>query len=336
MPLYYGLSVLGVTAVGLSALLSYRISITAFVLTILAAISSLLITYIITRRVVEEEAEEKVKALEDRHNQRIRRLKKEHDTTTLEKTIRDGTRTLIKNALDYFKIENIKNEMRPSAAIQNLQLDKYGQIIELLADFSLILPDYQENQQIVEQEINHQIDIYKIDEKAFALFLQRIMDKYMVTVDKKIREKADMNMLESIKTCPRCAERVLLKATVCKHCGYEFKPAAKSSVQGTLALDRVEKGKEFYRSGQIQAALNSLTGAIELKPNYAIAYYNRAIVYKKLGDLKQCEIDLRHAAYLGHKKAQEMLKALEDSQVRARTGSAVQTDRDELLQSQEK
>ncbi len=85
---------------------------------------------------------------------------------------------------DYFKLENIKNEMGDSAAIQNLQLDKYGQIIELLAEFSMILPDVKENQEIVQEEINHQIIIYLIDENPFALFLQRIMDKYMIALKK--------------------------------------------------------------------------------------------------------------------------------------------------------
>jgi tetratricopeptide (TPR) repeat protein len=309
--IYISLSVLGLIAIGLSAFLSFQVSGMSSILTILSSIFSLLITFIITKRWMEADNDEKIRVIEEKHDKKIRRLKKEHDTTTLEKTIRDGTRTLIKNALDYFKIENIKNEMPPSAAIQNLQLDKYGQIIELLADFSLILPDYRENQQIVQQEINHQIEIYQIDEKAFATFLQRIMEKYVVTVNKKIKEKTDLNFTESIKTCPRCAEKVLLKANVCKHCGFEFKVVSKSTIHSNIALDRVEKGKELYRSGNYQGAINALTSAIDLKPNYAIAYYNRAIVYKKLGNMKLYEVDMKEASYLGHKKAQEIVKTLE-------------------------
>jgi len=49
------------------------------------------------------------------------------------------------------------------------------------------------------------------------------------------------------------------------------------------------------------------SSAIELKPNYAIAYYSRAIVHYKLGDIEQTEKDLKEASYLGHKKAQEFL-----------------------------
>jgi tetratricopeptide (TPR) repeat protein len=197
--------------------------------------------------------------------------------------------------------------MGDSAAISNLQLDKYGQIIELLADFSLILPDVKENREIVQQELNHQISIYRIDEKPFAIFLQRIMEKYVVTVNKKIREKVSQNTLGLMKNCPRCAERVLLKANACKHCGYEFKALSRTPAHSTIALDRVEKGKELYRTGNYQEAVNVLTSAIELKPDYAIAYYNRAIVYYKLGDRKQAENDLKEASYLGHKKAKELL-----------------------------
>ncbi|MCP4106611.1 MAG: hypothetical protein GY749_13925 [Desulfobacteraceae bacterium] len=131
----------------------------AIIATIFSCVFSLIITFLITKQWMEKEYEGKMRIMKDKYERKIRRLKKEHDTTTLEKTIRDGTQTLIKNALDYFKIENIKNEMGATAALQNLQLDKYGQIIELLADFSLILPDYQENQQIVKEEIDHQIDI---------------------------------------------------------------------------------------------------------------------------------------------------------------------------------
>lgn len=310
MNIYASLIILGSVAVGLSAYLPFQIpnKSVSFISTILSSIFSLLITFILTKRWLEEEHDAKIRVLRERYERKIRRLKKEHDTTTLEKTIRDGTQTLIKNAVDYFKIENIKNEMRPSAAIQNLQLDKYGQIIELLADFSLILPDYQENLQIVQEEIRHQIDIYQVDEKAFANFLQRILDKYTVTVNKKIKEKVDQNVLESMKTCPRCAERVLFKALACKHCGYEFKTVPKTPVHSTVAVDRVEKGRTLFNSGNYHEAERVFTSAIELKPDYADAYYGRAIVHNKLGNHKEAETDLKEAGLLGHKKAKELLK----------------------------
>ncbi len=309
MNIYTSLIILGSVAVGLSAYLPFQIpnKSVSFISTIFSSIFSLLITYIITRRYMEQEHEAAMKTLKERYERKIRRLKKEHDTTTLEKTIRDGTQTLIKNALDYFKLENIKNEIGASAAIQNLQLDKYGQIIELLADFSLILPDFQENQLIVQREIDHQISIYETDEKPFAIFMERILEKYQTTVDKKIREKIEQRTIESMKTCPRCAERVLFKARICKHCNYEFKTVPKTPTHSTVAMDRVEKGKSLYNDGRLEEALEVFNSAVELKPNYALAYYNRAIVYNKLGDNKRAEDDLKEACYLGNKKAQELL-----------------------------
>lgn len=306
---YPSLLAVGTIAVFLLAYLPFQIKNQhlAFVLTVMTSVISLSFIFLLTKQWLDKEHDKDRRETKEKYERKIRRLKKEHDTTTLEKTIRDGTRTLIKNALDYFKIENIKNEMGATAAIQNLQLDKYGQIIELLADFSLILPDYQENRQIVQEEIDHQIEVYRIDEKPFAMFMERILEKYVITVTKKIREKVDQSVLESMKTCPRCAERVLVKARICKHCGYEFKTIPKSPMYSTVALDRVEKGKAMFKAGKYKEAIELMSNAIELKPNYAIAYYNRAIVYNKMGKSKDAENDLKEACYLGHKKARELL-----------------------------
>lgn len=257
---------------------------------------------------MEEQAEIKSLKLKEENDKRIRRLKKEHDTTTLEKTIRDGTQTLIKNALDYFKIENIKNEIGTSAAIENLQLDKYGQIIELLADFSLILPDIKENQKIVEEEITHQIKIYQIDENPFAMFLERIMRKYLVTVNKKIKEKIEQEHMESMKICPQCAERILPKAKVCKHCGHKLHSIERLSSQNPILPDRIENGKNLYKSGLFKEAIKEFDTAIHDKADNAVAYYNRAVVHSKLGNREQARADLKEASNLGHKKAKELLK----------------------------
>lgn len=310
MNTYIGLISLGVVAVGLSAYLPFLIPTPAisFITVIFASVFSLLITYMVTRKWVEEQAEIKSLKLKEENDKRIRRLKKEHDTTTLEKTIRDGTQTLIKNALDYFKIENIKNEIGTSAAIENLQLDKYGQIIELLADFSLILPDIKENQKIVEEEITHQIKIYQIDENPFALFLERIMKKYIVTVTKKIKEKIDQETMESMKTCPQCAERVLPKAKVCKHCGNKFHADKRMPSQTAILPDRIENGKNLYKSGLFEEAIKEFDTAIQDKADNAVAYYNRAVVHSKLGNREKARSDLKEASNLGHKKAKALLK----------------------------
>jgi len=296
----------------------------SFISVSLLFVLAVLITFLFTKKQVSQEFEEKISQIKEEFMNKIRRLRNEHDTSTLERTIRNGTQTLIKNAVDYFKIENIKNEMPASAAIQNLQLDKYGQIIELLADFSLILPDYKENQEIVQQELNHQIDIYQIDEKAFAMFLQRIMEKYVVTVNKKLREKADLSAPLSLKSCPRCAEKVMHKAKVCKHCGHEFQktvseqPAAKTEPSGSAGeskeMEALRKGRDFYKSGNYEEALRILTEVIETNPKFGQAYYNRGIIHEKLGNQQQALNDLTSAAQLGHKKAQKFLLSYMDTQ----------------------
>ncbi len=304
MGFYTYLIFMGLGGIGLSAYCSFRVSDPgiSFISTVLSYILSIVITFIITKREIEGECSEIIDDLKKEQKTKILRLKREHDTTTLERTIRDGTKTLIKNAVDYFKIENIKNEMPSSAAIQNLQLDKYGQIIELLADFSLILPDRKENQEIVQQEINHQIDIYRTDEKSFAFFLQRIMEKYLITVSKKIREKKELNAQDTMKRCPRCAEKVLAKAKICKHCGHEFRDTRMVSES-----DPFKKGETLYRSGDFKQALNFFNNAVNLNPKSSRAYYNRGITYEKLGNPAQAKNDLMTAAQLGHKRAQKIL-----------------------------
>ncbi|WP_207681255.1 tetratricopeptide repeat protein [Desulfonema magnum] len=242
------------------------------------------------------------------YKKKIHQLKKEHDTTTLEKTIRDGTQTLIKNALEYFKLENIKKEMEKTAAIENLQLDKYGQIIDLLAEFSLILPDIKENQEIVQQEIKHQITIYKIDENPFALFLQRIMDNYVITVKKKIKEKTELSMSANMKRCPECTKWVLPNARICKHCGVIL--GGLSAIPLTSESDWLRKGQTLYRAGNFQEALSLFSNAIDLNPKSKLAYYYRGIIHKKLGNHPRSVNDLTAAAQLGHKNAQELLRSM--------------------------
>jgi len=263
---------------------------------------SLTLMFMLTKRDTEKKYADLLSCLRKKYEAKLNRLKLEYDTITLEKTIRDGTQTLIKNALDYFKIENIKNEMPPSAAIQNLQLDKYGQIIELLADFSLILPDYDENRQIVQREIDHQIGIYQVDEQPFALFLQRIMEKYTITLNKKLRERQDLQKTEILKECPKCLGKIQMNAKICKYCRYEFEKINKK--------DLSKAGRGFYQTGNFEEAIRIFTVFIDLNPKAAQAFYNRGMAYYKLDKQTEAVQDLKRAAELGHEKARQFLNLM--------------------------
>lgn len=293
----------------------------------------LTIAFFNTRTWLDKEHNRKIRFLKEKYEKKIRRIKNEYDTAMLEKTIREGTKTLIKNAVDYFKIENIKQEMPPSAAIQNLQLDKYGQIIELLADFSLILPDYEENKQIVLQEINHQIDIYQIDEKPFADFLRTILGKYQMTVKKKLREKIQQDEAGYIKSCPSCARKIPAEARMCRHCGHNFiarpqihkmpvqrkkepspPPVTKKPKSPQEPEEEIRKGFETFRAGKVQEAINHLTKVIELHPGAAGGYFSRGMIYRKINNNERAVADFETASRLGHERARQMLDILKMSQ----------------------
>ncbi len=311
MPIYANLTIIGLIGVLLSTFIYFNVDDkTVFLVSnILIYGIAVILAFGLTRKDFEEIYLAENEELKKDFKKKIRRIKQEHDTLTLEKTIRDGTRTLITNALEYFKIENIKNEMKPSAAIQNLQLDKYGQIIELLADFSLILPDFEENRTIVQKEILHQIDIYTIDEKEFAIFLQRILEKYLVTVNKKIREK--QSQILNTKTCPKCAEKISVNAKVCRRCGYSFEQISHTHLRPVeTEVDLIKRGQQHFRKGEFQKAIQIFNQVIEGNPDSPQAFYNRGIVFRKLNEQKNALADFENAAMLGHKKAREILNFL--------------------------
>ncbi len=314
MRIYSNIIILGITGIVLQAFSALQMldPWLSFALSAIVYIIFLIITFANIRISIQREYEGETLRLKEGYEKRIRRLKHEYDTTTLEKTIRNGTKTLIKNAVDYFKIENIKNEMPPSAAIQNLQLDKYGQIIELLADFSLILPDYEENRQIVLQEIHHQIDIFQIDEKAFADFLRSIMDKYLLTVNKKIREKIRQNSLRQMKTCPNCYERIPVGAKICRHCSHSLTVTVKQKAFSDLPKQEewFRKGNALLSSGNTEEAIHCFSQVIRINPKAKEVFYARGIAYQKVDNDRMAIEDFKTASSLGHEKARDSLNTL--------------------------
>lgn len=351
MHIFANLAVLGLAGIALIAFSSFPVfsPLVTFLVCFFSFLVFLLVAYVNARAWIEKEHHRKIRALTDRYERKIRRIKNEYDTATLEKTIREGTKTLIKNAVDYLKIENIKKEMPPSAAIQNLQLDKYGQIIELLADFSLILPDYEENRRIVEKEINHQIEIYEIDEKLFAEFLKTILGKYHLTVTKKMRERLQFAAGRQSRLCPQCQERIPVNAPACRYCGHDLgggrslprtgpegggadetpetslkQRVAAVSGDGSAAppddpppaneMEWVRRGKALYESGAYHDAIRLLTRAISLNPKAVQAYYARGVIFTRLEQPERAQKDFQTAKRMGHPKAAQALNALSFSE----------------------
>ncbi len=336
MHLYGNLMILGLVGVLLAAYLSFQVVSpkVTFLTTALVYLLVLLTTFLLTKKEFEERYTALLGRIKRAYNQKIRKLRREHDTTMLERTIRNGTKTLIKNAVDYFKIDNIKNEMGASAAIQNLQLDKYGQIIELLADFSLILPDHEENRRIVLQEIQHQIAIYQFDERAFAGFLERITEKYQVSFNKKLRERREQTGQDRMKNCPRCAERVQARARGCRHCGHVFVPSlapvrgaclaiardaslaaapggsASGAASGAPRPEWIDRGHALFQNGKYQEAIDVFTKAIGEDPDAHHAYYNRGIVFLKMDQDARAFEDFSASARMGNQRARRVLEAL--------------------------
>ncbi len=60
------------------------------------------------------------------------------------------------------------------------------------------------------------------------------------------------------------------------------------------------RGHVYIELGQFQEAVAECDRAINLKHDYAIAYYNRGTAHQKLGNCRQAESDFSSARQLGY------------------------------------
>jgi tetratricopeptide (TPR) repeat protein len=67
-------------------------------------------------------------------------------------------------------------------------------------------------------------------------------------------------------------------------------------------------GRSLYTKQYYQLAVELYTAIIALYPTYALAHYNRAVVYYKLDSYDEAKVDFISAAKFGHKQAQRILK----------------------------
>ncbi|MBI5211117.1 MAG: tetratricopeptide repeat protein [Elusimicrobia bacterium] len=68
------------------------------------------------------------------------------------------------------------------------------------------------------------------------------------------------------------------------------------------------RGTAYSNLGDFSQAIRDYDKAIEIKPAFAEAYLHRGSIYRRLGNYRQAEEDLRTAAKLGNRTAQERLK----------------------------
>ena len=62
------------------------------------------------------------------------------------------------------------------------------------------------------------------------------------------------------------------------------------------------RGNLYEEIGQKEKALADFNQAITLNPNFAIAYYNRGVIYFQLENISQCKKDLEKASSLFQKQ----------------------------------
>jgi tetratricopeptide (TPR) repeat protein len=70
------------------------------------------------------------------------------------------------------------------------------------------------------------------------------------------------------------------------------------------------QGISFIGAGKYQQAIDDFTAAIGLNPQSAQIFLQRAQAYHKMGDYGRAMNDMKTAAKLGSKEAQDFLKPL--------------------------
>ncbi|MBF0476778.1 MAG: tetratricopeptide repeat protein [Deltaproteobacteria bacterium] len=87
----------------------------------------------------------------------------------------------------------------------------------------------------------------------------------------------------------------------------EYSDALEKEPKNAVALNN--RGIALYRLGQYAEAVSDYDQAIMLDPGYAKAYFNRGLARHKSGDPDRALSDFKASARLGHRSAQEWLKA---------------------------
>jgi tetratricopeptide (TPR) repeat protein len=72
--------------------------------------------------------------------------------------------------------------------------------------------------------------------------------------------------------------------------------------------EKIKTSLSLFTSRNYEPALYSLTRIVESNPNDSKVYYNRGVMYYKLGDYANAKKDIITAARLGHEKSKHILE----------------------------
>ena len=70
------------------------------------------------------------------------------------------------------------------------------------------------------------------------------------------------------------------------------------------------RGSAFHYKGQYDRAISDYNKAIEIDPEYALAFFNRGVAYFKKGDCDKAREDFRNVQGMGYQISPEVFEQL--------------------------